>query len=153
MASIFDPVGIIAPILLPAKLILQDTRRRRLEWDADLPEDCLATWKRWYKNINYLHKIRILRCIIPVSCELLSIQLHCFSYASEFACGDVAYIHADVPHQVHCSLLLAKFRVAPLKSVTVPRLELVAVELCLEIAKHLQQQLRVPISSTTYWTN
>ncbi|VDP95274.1 unnamed protein product [Trichobilharzia regenti] len=89
LASIFDPVGIIAPILLSAKLTLQDTCRRRLEWDADLPEDCLAAPNRWYKNINYLHKIRIPRCIMPISCEMLSIRLHCFSDASEFTYGAV----------------------------------------------------------------
>lgn len=55
----------------------------------------------------------------------------------------------DVSHQVHCSLLLAKSRIAPLKPTTISRMKLTTAVLCAKIRKRVEQQLCVPISFVT----
>ncbi|VDP76899.1 unnamed protein product, partial [Schistosoma curassoni] len=153
VASIFDPIGFVAPIILPAKVILQDTCRQKLDWDAELPVDCQTKWNNWCRHIKGLDHLRIPRCLKP-GFEPSSAQIHCFPDASELAYGVVAYIrYKSVFGQIHCSFLLAKSRVAPLKLVTIPRMELTACVLCAKIGRHVREQLSIPISSVIYWTD
>ncbi|CAH8290201.1 unnamed protein product [Schistosoma bovis] len=153
VASIFDPIGSVAPIILPAKVILQDTCRQKLDWDAELPVDCQTKWNNWCRHIKGLDHLRISRCLKP-GFEPSSAQIHCFPDASELAYGVVAYIrYKSVFGQIHCSFLLAKSRVAPLKLVTIPRMELTACVLCAKIGRHVREQLSIPISSVIYWTD
>ncbi len=52
LSSIYDPMGIIAPVVLPAKMILQDLCRLKIGWDDDLPEQVKQKWTDW---LNGLH--------------------------------------------------------------------------------------------------
>ncbi|VDP52219.1 unnamed protein product [Schistosoma margrebowiei] len=151
VASIFDPIGFVAPIILPAEVILQDTCRQKLDWDTELTIDCQAKWNNWCRHIKGLDHLRIPMCLKP-GFEPSSAQIHCFADAPELAYGVVAYIrYESVSGQIHCSFLLANSRVAPLKLVTIPRMELTACVLCAKIGRHVREQLSIPISSVIYW--
>ena len=64
---------------------------------------------------------------------VLSSQLHHFSDASEVAYGSVSYLRlVNGEGRVHCSFLFANSRLAPLKSVSIPRLELSVKTGCLK---------------------
>uniref|UniRef100_A0A183JQR5 Integrase_H2C2 domain-containing protein n=1 Tax=Schistosoma curassoni TaxID=6186 RepID=A0A183JQR5_9TREM len=153
VASVFDPLGFVAPIILPAKVVLQDTCRRKLDWDVELPIDCQAKWNIWCRHIKELDHLRIPRCLKP-GFEPSSAQIHCSADASELAYGVVAYIrYESVSGQIHCLFLLAKSRFAPLKLVTIPRMEFTACVLCAKIGRHVREQLSILISSVIYWTD
>ncbi|VDP41051.1 unnamed protein product [Schistosoma curassoni] len=94
VASIFDPIGFVAPIILPAKVVSQDTCRQKLDWDAELPIDCQAKWNIWCRHIKELDHLRIPRCLKP-GFEPSSAQIHCLADASELAYGVVAYIRNE----------------------------------------------------------
>ena len=53
----------------------------------------------------------------------------------------------------HCSILFGKSRVAPLKPVTIPRMELTATTLAARLDKHLRRELSIPIHETVLWTD
>ncbi|VDP38910.1 unnamed protein product [Schistosoma margrebowiei] len=142
-----------SPIILPAKVILQNTCRQKLDWDAELPIDCEAKWIIWCRHIKELDHLRIPKCLKP-GFKSSSAQIHCFTDASELTYGVVAYIRYEgVSGQIHCLFLLAKSRVARLKHTTIPRMELTACVLCAKIGRHAREQSSIPISSVIYWTD
>lgn len=117
VAFIFDPDVFIGPVVLPAKLILQDTCRQNLAWDTELPTECFMIWDCWLGGVKLLSELLLSRCLVPEPYKPLATQMHCFANASKFAYGVVAYVRFDdVSHQVRCSFLLAKSKVAKPKT-------------------------------------
>ncbi|KER19887.1 hypothetical protein T265_11451 [Opisthorchis viverrini] len=80
-------------------------------------------------------------------------SLHIFSDTSEVGYGAVAYLRCESLRQVHCSFLVGKARVAPLKSVTIPRLGLQAAVLAVRLMRHLVKQLEVRFDNIYFWTD
>ena len=128
MSSTFDPLGMIGPVLLPAKKVLQRTWQLKLQWDEKLPDDLLRSWTKWREQLELLNQVNIPRCYFPGGCHAgKSFQLHHFSDASEFGYGTVSYLRRETwDGMVNCSFIMAKSRTAPLQYVSVPRLELQA---------------------------
>ena len=123
ISSVYDPLGFVAPFILPAKIILQDLCKKKLGWDDRIPEEDLKRWRAWLESLPQLEHFCIDRCFKPPDFgEVISCQLHYFSDASQLAYGAVAYIRMVNAHgDVHCSLLMGKARLAPLKPVTIPK--------------------------------
>ena len=67
LSSIFDPLGMIGPVLLPAKRVLQKTWQLKLLWDEKLPEDLLKDWNKWKENLTLLNHVTIPRCFFLVA--------------------------------------------------------------------------------------
>ena len=81
-------------------------------------------------------------------------QLHYFSDASEHGYGIVVYIRfTSTDGQVHCQLLLSKASVAPSKRVTIPRMELTAATIALNIHRKLQTILTLDVDLVFFWTD
>ncbi|KAK6175033.1 hypothetical protein SNE40_013574 [Patella caerulea] len=155
MSSVFDPLGFVAPLILPAKIILQELCRIHLDWDDVIPEKYLTAWLKWLEDVKKLSNLQIPRCIKPVTfSEVSTVQLHHFSDSSESGYGAVSYIRLiDVTGNIHCSFIAAKSRVTPLKVVTIPRLELSAATLSVRLNKLITKELDVNIEKSTYWTD
>ena len=127
IAAIFDPLGFIAPVVLRGKLILQNLCRDKVGWDVELNTDILLDYDQWIEALELVKSVRVQRCLIPNVAADTSYELHMFSDASEFGYGAVAYLLQIRDNStLNCCFLMGKSRVAPLKFVTVPRLELVA---------------------------
>ena len=126
ISSTFDPLGMIGPVLLPAKRVVQKTWQLKLHWDEKLPEDLLKSWTKWKEDLELLNHVSISRCYFLGGCSTdASFQLHHLSHASEFGYGTVSYLRKEVDGgSVKCSFVMAKSRTAPLQYVSVPRLEL-----------------------------
>ena len=60
-SSVFDPLGIAAPYVIKAKLIIQELWRRHIEWDDELPNDILQRWQCWKEGLKASQKIAIPR--------------------------------------------------------------------------------------------
>ena len=61
VSSIFDPLEIVSPALLEAKLLIQELWRRKLEWDDKLPINLLERWAKWKSSLDKLERIQIPR--------------------------------------------------------------------------------------------
>ena len=155
-SAIFDPLGFLARFVLTAKKILQDLCRIRLGWDDEIPAEYAARWKNWLVDVPKLSEFAVSRCLMPEDFGSVKFsQLHHFSDASEAAYGSVTYLrlvsHED---QVQCSFLFGKSRVASLKAIFVPRLELSAATVSVRQNKMLKEELEMPPNwESVFWSD
>ncbi|KAL6417012.1 hypothetical protein ACFW04_014722 [Cataglyphis niger] len=109
--------------------MFQSTWLRGATWDTPLEEADAQQWSRFERDLPRLEEIRVERRV-PVCDANAKVELHGFADASERAYAAVVYSWTE-DHQGGVSILLisAKTRVAPLKTVSLPRLELCAASL------------------------
>ncbi|GFU88491.1 uncharacterized protein TNCV_3354301 [Trichonephila clavipes] len=94
----------------------------KLDWDSPLPEALATKWKTFQKEFEQVCSIHIPRWIHTASHQITQ---HSFCNASELAYASVIYaVQPQADSNTKVTLLVAKSRVAPLKSVSIPRLEL-----------------------------
>ena len=95
------------------------------------------------------------RCFVPAEFgEIASRELHHFSDASQVAYGAVSYLRTvSKEGDIHCSFLIGKSRLAPLKATTIPRLELSAAVVATRLDKVMQQELDMKIERSVFWTD
>ncbi|XP_078344097.1 uncharacterized protein LOC144629756 [Oculina patagonica] len=156
VSSVYDPLGLVAPFVLPAKRLLQDLCRIKLEWDDPIPSEPKVRWERWMADLPKLSQFSVERCVKPAGFGVISSsQLHHFSDASEAGFGSVSYLRlTNEQGDVHCSFLCSKSRVAPIKSITIPRLELSAATVSVKQDKVLRRELEIPIDAqSVFWTD
>ena len=153
-AKLYDPIGLIAPLIVTGKLIFQKATQRGLDWDAPLPSDLLDQWECWYAGLENLQELKFPRAMLKENIKDVKIELHHFSDASEKAYGCAAYVRAVYPSgEIAVSLMCAKGRVAPLSLVTIPRLELMSAHLAAKMDVVLRQQLTMEISASHFWSD
>ena len=121
VSSVYDPLGLVAPFLLTGKQILQDLCKNQTDWDEPIPDVFRTRWEKWRSELHTLAQLKIPRCYKPDDFgEPKSIELHSFSDASIGGYGQCSYVRmVNDQQKVHCSLVMAKSRVTPLKPVTV----------------------------------
>ena len=152
-ASLYDPLGLVAPVLLVPKLIQQEMCRLNMEWDEELPHDRAKDFEKWKASVSALEQLRIPRCFQPGPSDGCKIELHVFSDASEFAYGAVMYLKVIGSSGVYVNLLMGKSRVAPLKVVSIPRLELTAATLAAKLSRFVMEELDVADLAVWFWTD
>ena len=155
IASVYDPLGLVAPVVLPAKGMLQELCRKNYGWDETLPSEMNKKWQSWQNEFQLLTTTEIPRCYKPLGFkEIKSAELHHFTDASIDGYGTASYLRLeDSDGKVHCSLVMGKSRVASLKTVTVPRLELTAATLAVKVDKQIREELDLPINRVVFWTD
>ncbi|XP_064464109.1 uncharacterized protein LOC135375301 [Ornithodoros turicata] len=117
VAEIYDPLGLVIPCTVTGKILLQETWKRQLAWDDNLPEDLLTKWQAWHTDLQRLNDIQLPRCYTPGASITNGAELHFFSDASPLAYGTVAYMRiVNDTGIVTTHLLTSKSRLAPLKT-------------------------------------
>ncbi|XP_062713617.1 uncharacterized protein LOC134290481 [Aedes albopictus] len=153
--SVFDPLGLISHLLVHGKVIVQDLWRAQVGWDDAIPTEIQQSWVRWIEHLSRLEKLRIPRCYFsgydPDSFR--SLQLHIFVDASESAFACVAYFRIVDRGQPRCALVASKAKVAPLKPLSIPRLELQAAVIGSRIAKSVAEYHTMPVSRRFFWSD
>ena len=149
-AAIYDPLQFLSPFIIRAKKLMQEIWLAGLDWDDILPDDLAAKWEKWVSDLPQLSRVTIprsLRLANPTS-----IDLHVFSDASQDAYATVAYLVCSYPTKAVTSRIVAsKCRVAPVKSMTIPRLELMGAILSSRLAESLLKVLQV--NNVFFWTD
>ncbi|XP_058128544.1 uncharacterized protein LOC131292823 [Anopheles ziemanni] len=154
LMSIYDPLGLIAGYLWFLKVILQEVWRTRAGWDVPINEDLDNWWKEWLSGLRYTEKISIPRCYRQyVTIDGLKVQLHVFVDAGKDGYAAVAYLRFENNGTTEVSLVGGKAKVAPLKYVSVPRMELQAAVVGARLASHIQRSHTQPISECILWTD
>ena len=155
LSSVFDPIGLISPFLLTGKKLLQDLCKDNAEWDDPLPDDIRSRWELWRDDLLNLATLQIPRCYKPTDFgDLKKAELHHFSDACQTGYGQCSYLRLiDESANVACSLVFAKSRVAPVKPVTIPRLELTAATTSVKISSFLNKELNYESITNVYWTD
>ena len=154
VASIFDPLGLAAPFLLVAKVLVQRLWTLRLEWDTPVTGAELEVWKCWKAELKELKWMQVHRCYEDDCDPAVDRQLHVFCDASETAFGAVAYLRvSSAAGRRTCSFVMCKTRVAPLRKLSVVRLELQAAVLAVRLADTVSQELSMHIDHIFFWSD
>ena len=128
LSTVFDPLGLLAPVLLKGKAILQELCRNNIGWDKPVTEEIRDRWCKWKRELVKIENLSIPRCYRPADFgRPFETVLHHFSDASIQGYGQCSFLRmVNTEGKVHCSFVMGISRVAPIKSTTVPRLELTA---------------------------
>ena len=155
VSSVYDPLGFLAPFIFSAKHILQQLCQLNYGWDDRIPEAFCQSWHKWLIGLQQMENFSIPRCIRSKTFgKIKSAQLHHFCDASETGYGTVTYLKmTNAKNQINISLIMAKARVAPLKQVTIPRMELTAAVLAVKVNRMLETELHLPLRKAVFWTD
>lgn len=154
VASVFDPLGFLAPFLITGKKVLQEMCHKGIGWDEPLPSDLRPRWESWLNDLPNLGKVQIPRCFTPPNFgPILRTELHHFSDASSQGYGQCSYIRLMSESKIYCILVMGKARVAPIKIVTIPRLELTAAVISTAVSSMLKEELALRVDREYFWTD
>lgn len=152
VSQVFDPLGLLSPCTITAKMLLQDIWRANLSWDEPIPTTLLEKWRSFKDDLINLNDVKIPRHVICKNPRRL--ELHGFSDASVQGYGACLYLRSTNDtgsHFVH--LLCSKTRVAPLKTLSVPRLELCAAVVLARLASQAYKALNITFNDLIFWTD
>ncbi|XP_043471735.1 uncharacterized protein LOC122504617 [Leptopilina heterotoma] len=151
-AKLYDPLGLLGPVIVIGKLFIQELWKLNLDWDTVLPVDLQKSWLEYLKQLPSLNDLRFNRCITVEG--FTEVQVHGFCDASEKAYGACLYLRStDRKGEIHVSLVCSKSRVAPIKSTSLPRLELCSAHLLAELCENTIHCLKIPISKMYLWSD
>ena len=134
---------------------MQDLCRKGLGWGAPVPDDDLAVWQNWLKDLPRLESLKVERCFKPADFgEVASCQIHHFADASQFAYGAVSYLLITTTRgDIYSSFLIGKSRPSPLKQLTIPRLELCAAVEATRLEKMVRREIDMQVNQSMFWTD
>ncbi|XP_029162096.1 uncharacterized protein LOC114933664 [Nylanderia fulva] len=153
IARIFDPLGWVTPVVLKAKVFMQKLWRHKVGWDDNLSEDLLLQWSVIYKSLPYIKSIKLSRWI-GCDSDTKSIELHGFADASQVAYAAVVFLRVTtLSGHTTVSLLAGRSKVAPIKPLTIPRLELSAAVLLARLIEFIRKSLHFTKMPVHCWTD
>ena len=153
--SLYDPLGSIPPYIMKAKLILQMLSRKKIGWDEPLEENENVQWTRWLDDLGKLKEVTVDRCFQPKGfTQAQEIQLHLFSDASRQGYSAATYFRLkDVAGRVRCSFVMGKARLAPIREISIPKLELTAAVISVKLSHVIRDELDLTVNKVIYWTD
>ncbi|XP_065368808.1 uncharacterized protein LOC135961242 [Calliphora vicina] len=150
-ARLFDPLGLLCPLIIKAKILLQELWLMQLDWDESIPTRLDTSFTDFKANLLKIDIIEIPRFVLTSSNT--ECQIHGFSDASMRAYGCCIYIRSRASGKTSCRLLTAKSKVAPLKTKSLPRLELCAAHLLSKLWSKIKHTILFKVENVTFWTD
>ena len=150
-ARSYDILGWLAPFMLRMKVLFQTMWKQKVDWDTPLKDESRAQHQEWREELAVLQDITLPRCYyLPT--RRVKVELQGFADASTLAYAAVVYVRATyVDGTVSSRLVVAKTKVAPLKTVSIPRLELCGAVLLSELLVAVSKALEVPKEDWHAW--
>ncbi|XP_053946180.1 uncharacterized protein LOC128855352 [Anastrepha ludens] len=153
VAKIYDPPGLLAPVVVKGKAICQQLWLSGVDWDDPIPDPFQQEWRRFRAEMPQIRELKVPRWV-GAEPSVSSYQLHVFSDASTVAYAAVAYLRVETSGKdVKISILTAKTKVAPLKKITIPCLELNAALLAAKVAAKVLSTLQLPAIRLYCWSD
>ena len=155
VSAVYDPIGLVAPYMVQSRLLLKDIwRLGGQQWDDDLPDKIVTKFNEWSKELPTLSEIQIPRSYFEERVD--SLVLHMFGDSSQDFFSAVALLRGKVAtttgHTTELAFVFGKARVAPMKALTIPKLELQASLFAARLRKEIENALTVRIDNTLMWT-
>ncbi len=147
LAKVYDPLGLVSPIILEGKLIFRDVCKTKVPWDADIREPLRRRWNEWEKSLP--KEVTVPRLIVNYREPVLSVELHTFGDASTKGVGAVVYSVVRQRSGTTQQLVAAKSRLAK-EGLTIPRLELISAHMATNLVKNVQNALENLPEPTIY---
>ena len=138
---IFDPLGLLCPFTFIAKLYLRETWAIKLDWDDPLPSDLCSKWIVFFRKMFQVNDLAYQRVLRP-SDAVGDPWLILLSDASDNAYGFAAYVRWKVSSGYLCRLVMAKCRIAPMRKLSTPQMELNAAVLSARARKVIEKEMR-----------
>lgn len=126
LMTVYDPLGMLAHVLIRGRIIMQNIWKSAIGWDDELTSAQVVLWRTFIGDLADIHRVQVPRCYSTMFSTANNVQLHIFCDASEQAYCAVAYFRIESESAVDTAFVVAKARVAPVKTCTIPRLELQA---------------------------
>ena len=146
--GIYDPMGLASPFVIRAKILLRNLNALQLDWDDPIPEIEREKWVIFFTELYDIQRVKFKRSTKPPQTKGRPV-LVIFSDASEAAFGACAYIRWEKEDGTYESrLLLAKSRLAPLKKITIVRLELNGALLSARLREFITKQCNLEFRRT-----
>lgn len=166
ISSLFDPLGWICPIVISAKILVQELWKIKLDWDEVIPGEIANQWLKIKSELHIINDINVYRWINYSPNDIM--ELHGFGDACKFAFGAVIFVKNVTRGTVR--LLIAKNRVTPLKltmeeeeikklegkqqvDLTIPKLELCAANLLAKLTKGVLKALNINFNKIYLWSD
>lgn len=155
ISSIYDPLGLVGPFILRGKALFQTLCRLKLDWDDAIPTEIDDQWGWWLDDLPSLCNLQVPRSLRPVALTGASVtlQLHHFCDASELGYGAVCYLRLVSHDDVNCNIVMSRNRLAPVKPSTIPRLELAAAVVAIQLDQTIRQSFQLPLLDSVFWTD
>ncbi len=154
IATLFDPIGLLAPFTIRAKMLLQDMWTAGVDWDEELSETLVNEARTWFGELRDLTNIQVPRCLPDADKTIETVTLHTFVDASENAYGAVVYaMYTYTDGTVSTRMIAAKTRVAPNIASSVPRLELMGAVVGTRLTITISRALEIPLNQSTFWSD
>ena len=157
-SKLYDPLGLISPVIILLKIIFQSICKTRVGWDDPVDSFIHEQWLKLVQDARKVGVVQLKRHYFSnlSSRDLRSIQLHGFADASEKAYVAVVYLRFETATgTVFTQLVSSKTRVAPMNGETIPRLELlgalVMARLVNTVLKAFDGTLKV--DSVFFWSD
>ena len=153
-ASIYDPLGFLCPITARLKTIFQMLCKDKLDWDAEIPQNIKKVWEDVVQSINEIRSLHLPRFVLVDSID--SVEMHGFCDASkDVYCGVIYLKYLTKTKGIFCKFLCAKSKVAPMKLLSIPRLELLGCELLSNLIKDVKCAIaeRIELSRICCWSD
>lgn len=145
VSKLFDPLGLLTPVVIKSRIFLQGLWKLKISWDQMLSDELCQEWNLLEQELKLISNTKVPRAVTIHN----KADLHIFSDASSKAYGACAYLCSEG----QAILIMGKAKVAPLKDLTIPKLELTAVLLASRLNKFLHEAYKntIDINNTYLW--
>ena len=155
LASLFDPLGMVSPVTVGMKVLFQEICNSKFDWDEVLTGEIKRKWDKWVQDLAETKEICINRCLYETGGgDVTECYLHGFGDASKKAyCAMVYFVYRTKDGKAHVRLVASKTRVAPLKELSIPRLELMSARILAQLMHTVRNALQsqVKLDGVRFW--
>ncbi|XP_055632940.1 uncharacterized protein LOC129773367 [Toxorhynchites rutilus septentrionalis] len=152
IAQLYDPLGLVSPVISWAKFQMQHLWLASVGWGEPIPDELDSRWREFCTQLPLLQRFSVSRYILVSS--WVNVEFHVFCDASEAGYGACIYTRSTGRDRTNTTkLTAAKSRVAPLKRLSLPRLELCAALLGAKLYARVSAALRMEGIPCWFWTD